>query len=136
METDSRFPTGPWHGFYLEDHQPRRGWMHLYLSFENGTIKGEGTDYVGPWHAVGNYDQHTGVCQWAKQYLGKHKVQYQGIASKNGIQGQWKISFFSSEFHIWPQKMGHLDELYLQEDLSQPVPSVQLGSVENEPFFV
>ena len=76
MELDNRLPTGEWNGFYLENHQPRRGWMHLYMSFEDGNIKGEGTDYVGPWTASGSYDLDTGLCSWVKQYVGRHRVDY------------------------------------------------------------
>ena len=42
------FTTGEWNGFYLEKHNDNRGWMHLYLEIQDQTIKGEGTDYVGP----------------------------------------------------------------------------------------
>ncbi len=30
--------------------------MHLYLEFESQQIRGEGTDYVGPWNLSGHYD--------------------------------------------------------------------------------
>lgn len=136
MEHDNRFPSGEWHGFYLEDHQPRRGWMHLYLSFETGKVVGEGTDYVGPWSASGNYDVQSGVCTWVKQYVGKHQVHYRGLVGKNGIQGQWKISFVSGEFHIWPKSMGYLNELYMHEDLTQAEPTVQLGTVPTDSVFI
>jgi hypothetical protein len=129
MESDRRLPTGEWSGFYLENHQPRRGWMHLYMSFDDGKIKGEGTDYVGPWLVAGDYDLATGICTWVKQYLGKHQVIYRGTVGENGITGQWEISFLTGEFHIWPKSLRHLDELYLADDLSQPQPSTQLGSV-------
>ena len=136
MELDKRLPTGEWNGFYLESHQPRRGWMHLYMSYENGKIKGEGTDYVGPWTAAGNYDLHTGVCSWIKRYVGKHHVESQGICGSNGIQGQWRIGpFAKGEFHIWPKSMHHLNELYLHEDLNQTIPSTLLGSVPAGDFL-
>jgi len=131
---EKNLPTGQWHGFYLESHQPRRGWMHLYMEFSNEKIAGEGTDYVGPWNARGQYNSTTGMCTWVKQYLGKHQVHYQGLSGPNGIQGQWKIGYLAGEFHIWPTTHGHLDELYLREDLSQTAPSVQLGTVPTADF--
>jgi hypothetical protein len=131
METDNRLPTGEWNGFYLESHQPKRGWMHLYLSFENGKIKGEGTDYVGPWIAHGIYDLTDCRCHWEKRYLGKHNVIYAGLITNQGIQGQWEISFLTGPFHIWPKGMSQFDELYLQEDLTQPVPSVLMSPVRD-----
>ena len=55
MNNNSHFISGEWSGFYIETHRPGRGWMHLYLAFEDGKIRGEGTDYVGPWVATGQY---------------------------------------------------------------------------------
>ena len=127
MEHDQRLPSGEWKGFYLEAHQPRRGWMHLYLAFVNGKITGEGTDYVGPWTASGDYDLDSGQCQWTKQYVGKHVVHYDGLCGKNGIQGQWRLSYLNGDFHVWPISHGHLDELYLRDDLTLPHPSVLAG---------
>ena len=113
---NTHFPTGEWNGFYIEHYRDSKGWMHLYLQFENGVIKGEGTDYVGPWTAIGEYDESSGRCSWEKQYLGKHSVQYEGIAGENGIQGSWTI-LSQGPFHIWPRSMTHLNELYLQDEI-------------------
>jgi len=134
MESDNRLPTGEWNGFYLENHQPNRGWMHLYMSFSDGKIKGEGTDYVGPWVASGEYDLVTGICSWVKQYLGKHTVTYSGMISDKGIMGQWNISFMTGEFHIWPKGMSMLDEHYMAEDLTRPVPSEDLVPSKSDEF--
>ena len=137
MEPNSQFPTGEWGGFYLEDHQPRRGWMHLYLAFADGKITGEGTDYVGPWNAIGIYDPKTGTCQWTKQYVGKHAVQYQGVCDDNGIQGVWQIGIADGKFHIWPKSMNHLTEMYMQDELTEPFGSstLQLGTVPDDDFL-
>ena len=124
METDQRLPSGEWNGFYIENHVDKRGWMHLYMTFQDGEIKGEGTDYVGPWLATGNYELETGKCQWTKQYLRKHKVIYSGQISENGIQGNWDLSFLKGPFHIWPKGMGFLNELYLKNELGEPTPTI------------
>lgn len=129
METDNRLPTGEWNGFYLESHQPKRGWMHLYMSFENGEVSGEGTDYVGPWVASGKYDLDSKICHWEKKYVGKHKVTYSGVVTDNGIQGQWELSFLTGEFHIWPKGFNEFNEMYMHEDLSQQSPSVLMEPV-------
>lgn len=134
MESDNRLPTGEWNGFYLEKHQPRRGWMHLYMTFTEGKIKGEGTDYVGPWVANGTYDLDSGKCEWVKQYLGKHTVSYQGQLGDQGIMGQWQIQYLTGEFHIWPKSMHNLNELYLTEDMTEPAPTMQLGTSPVEDF--
>ena len=121
--------TGEWNGFYLEQHRSERGWMHLYLAFENGVIRGEGTDYVGPWVAAGSYESASGDCQWTKQYVGKHLVEYRGQADSNGIQGEWKLPFSSGPFHIWPRAMGHFQEMYLRDELDGVPESQLLGKV-------
>ena len=88
---NTNFVSGEWSGFYIEQRRNNRGWMHLYLQFEDGIIKGEGTDYVGPWVAAGSYDEKSGACKWTKQYVGQHSVDYQGLCGENGIQGDWTI---------------------------------------------
>jgi len=128
LESDNRLPSGEWNGFYLESYNPKRGWMHLYMSFADGKVKGEGTDYVGPWVSNGTYDLESGACVWVKQYLGKHQVHYTGQIGQNGIMGQWKINASTGEFHIWPRSMTNLNEMYLADDLTEPAPTIQLGS--------
>ena len=93
----------------------------MYLQFADGSINGEGTDYVGPWVARGHYDTDTGVCVWVKQYLGLHSVTYSGNASSDGIRGDWQISASSGPFHIWPLGMNNVGELYLREGMDVPV---------------
>ncbi|MFT5300098.1 MAG: hypothetical protein ACI87E_000853 [Mariniblastus sp.] len=133
MESDNRLPTGEWNGFFVESHKSQRGWMHLYLSFADGKIKGEGTDYVGPWISQGEYDLRSGTCAWVKQYLGLHQINYTGKIGENGIVGHWGFHI-SENFHIWPKAMTHLNELYLSEDLEQPAPTMQLGTAIVEDF--
>ncbi len=131
---DDPFVSGEWSGFYLERHRAQRGWMHMFLTFENGKIRGEGTDYVGPWTATGSYDESTKQCQWVKQYVGRHLVEYAGIASENGIQGVWQI-VGQGEFHIWPNSHSHFNELYLRDELENSgdfTPSILLAPVSNE----
>lgn len=120
MNTQTLTPTGQWNGFYLESHQERRGWMHQYLEFNDGQLKGEGTDYVGPWTLVGLYDLNSLKCRWLKTYVGQHDVNYHGTISKTGITGIWDIrESQTGSFHIWPQHMTEFDSLYMQKDLDQ-----------------
>lgn len=108
--------------------------MHLYLSFADGKIKGEGTDYVGPWLIEGEYDLDLGVCSWIKQYVGKHQVVYRGQIGETGIAGQWQILTNKGEFHVWPKSLSHLDELYMADDLTKSGPTIQLGTVVTDPW--
>ena len=116
-QRENLFPCGEWSGFFVEG-RPERGWMHLYLAFNDGEIKGEGTDYVGPWHIRGKYDDQAGQCEWVKQYLGKHCVIYRGSNQGQGIVGTWSIGeYLNGTFHIWPKGHGGLDEMYLEQEM-------------------
>lgn len=115
----SDFSSGQWNGFYLEKHETKRGWMHLYLEFKDGSIRGEGTDYVGPWVLEGSYED-SGRCHWTKKYMGKHTVKYRGQLGEQGITGSWSIAgLLAGPFHIWPTRMTHLNEMYMTEDLER-----------------
>ena len=45
LETDPRFPSGPWTGFFLQPLVPGRHLMELRLTFRRGEVKGEGRDW-------------------------------------------------------------------------------------------
>lgn len=138
FESDPRLPSGQWSGFFLDDRLPRRGWMHLYINFQEGSIQGEGTDCVGPWVINGSYDTNTGSCLWTKQYVGKHRVNYSGRLSDQGIQGTWDIhSWLEGLFHIWPNHRTDLQQLYMQDEIDAGDPSMPLGTVpkQNDSFI-
>jgi hypothetical protein len=120
MDPSKLVPTGQWNGFYVESHQSQRGWMHQYLQFDDGKLKGEGTDYVGPWTLSGVYDLAAQQAGWTKRYVGKHEVNYAGQISEKGIVGVWDIRGLSDgPFHIWPQHLTQFDSIYMQEDLDK-----------------
>lgn len=96
--------------------------MHLYLEFQDGVIKGEGTDYVGPWIASGAFDERSGQCDWVKRYVDKHEVHYSGVASDQGIRGTWEIAHVNGPFHIWPKDRSDLAALFMSDEVSQASP--------------
>lgn len=115
LETDPRFPTGEWSGFFLQPPTSQPHWMLFYLEFSGGVMRGEGNDFVGPFHLHGTYDVATSHCRWSKKYIGKHMVEYEGLCSERGIIGQWTIAnVWSDRFHIWPKGLGNLEEMYLE----------------------
>src|SRR5205823_2615039 len=61
-ETDPRFPSGPWRGFFLMHHWPGRHQMELLLSFRRGVMTGEGRDLIGPFLIRGKYNLKDGKC--------------------------------------------------------------------------
>jgi hypothetical protein len=109
VEQDSRFPSGPWTGFFLQPALPGRHWMELGLTFRQGTLSGEGRDWVGAFLIKGKYETDSGKCWWTKQYIGQHFIFYQGYNEGKGIWGTWEDPLSSTNrggFHIWPEGMG------------------------------
>ena len=138
-ETDPRFPSGPWVGFYLKDPlHPGRQSMELLLSFRNGQLTGEGRDRVGPFIISGRYDLATGRCQWTKQYVGRHAVAYHGYNEGKGIWGVWEITDsgyrLSGGFHIWPEGMPDPTDSTLHEEAELPAP-VEMVVTTEEPVL-
>src|SRR5260370_1037486 len=102
LETDPRFPSGRWTGFFLQTQAPNPGkhQMELLLTFRQGTLTGEGRDWVGKFVIKGRYTTADGKCHWTKRYLGKHDVFYQGYNQCKGIWGTWEISPFRGGFQF------------------------------------
>jgi hypothetical protein len=113
LESDERFPSGPWTGFFLQPALPGRHWMELSLSFQQGNIRGEGRDWVGSFLVHGRYDTAEGKCWFTKRYVGKHDVAYLGYNEGRGIWGTWELVEppWRGGFHIWPEGMNVGEEL-------------------------
>ena len=109
LETDPRFPSGPWTGFFLQKAIPGRHMMEMRLTFRSGSFTGEGRDWVGEFLFRGRYELSDGKCHWTKRYLGKHDVYYEGFNEGKGIWGTWEITsqlgVARGGFHIWPKGM-------------------------------
>src|SRR5262245_37593685 len=98
LETDPRFPSGRWVGFWIQKIMPPgRHPTELFLTFANGILSGEGRDWVGKYTVHGRYDITDGRCHWTKQYLGKHHVYYEGFNEGQGIWGTWTFTLQSGE---------------------------------------
>ena len=142
-ETDPRFPSGPWRGFFLMDHWPGRHQMELLLTFRQGVMTGEGRDRIGPFLIRGKYTLEDGKCHWTKRYIGQHDVAYQGYNEGKGIWGLWEIPPSSrGGFHIWPTGMGDPTSPHLAEAAQAPAetplepelaPEVEVGVGAAEP---
>jgi len=111
LETDPRFPSGPWVGYFLQRLIPGRHRMDLRLSFRGGSMTGEGRDWVGSFSINGRYSVEDGQCVWTKHYFGKHDVFYRGYNEGKGIWGAWEIPRqwrtlwlrLHNGFYIWPE---------------------------------
>ena len=74
LESDSRFPSGEWIGFFLQPSISRdRRRMELGLTFSAGNFTGEGRDGVGDFTIRGRYDLKTGEVTFHKHYR-QHSV--------------------------------------------------------------
>ena len=102
-ETDPRFKTGRWKGFWIQGAARSR--TELDLRFDGGEVSGDGHDWVGDYVLSGVYDLETGKVSWVKAYLDSHTVEYDGCAeTSNGIWGMWSIGTYDKGgFQIWPE---------------------------------
>ncbi|MSU77144.1 MAG: hypothetical protein EXS16_03505 [Gemmataceae bacterium] len=126
FETDPRFPSGPWAGYFLQKALPGKHQMELRLAFRAGQMLGEGRDWVGAFTINGQYDIVDGKCWWHKKYVGKHDVYYKGFNEDKGIWGIWEISHPSygvatGGFHIWPEGIGDGPADHLEAEAEPPV---------------
>jgi hypothetical protein len=128
LETDPRFPSGKWTGFFLQQQVPGRHAMELHLTFRRGQILGEGRDWVGKFLISGRYELADGKCHWTKRYLGKHDVFYGGFNEGKGIWGMWELpaaqnagQLWRGGFHIWPEGMPNPSDSTLEEEADLPI---------------
>lgn len=125
-ESDPRFPSGRWTGFFLQKELPGKHMMELVLSFSQGILKGEGRDRVGQFIFTGRYTVADGKCHWTKRYLGRHDVFYQGFNEGKGIWGVWEIPpsqgdrGFRGGFNIWPEGMADPTDSHLKTAVELP----------------
>ena len=118
-ETDPRFPSGKWVGFFVHQGLPEKFPTELDLRFSMGKMTGTGSDRVGNFDVDGKYELSDGKCEWIKKYVGKHSVDYRGFNEGKGIWGTWTIVddrvICKGGFHIWPIGMGTPSDTSLSE---------------------
>ena len=103
-EADPRFPSGPWTGFWIQRGAGKQK-MQVGFTFIDGGVSGEGRDVIGRFTFAGTYDLKTGRCVLAKQYLGAHRVDYDGVNEGEGmwLWGLWAVGGDKGGFHLWPE---------------------------------
>jgi hypothetical protein len=127
FETDPRFPSGKWVGFYLMPHtKATRHQTELVLNFRNNRMWGEGRDKVGKFIIEGKYNLVDGRCHWLKTYIAQHSVDYDGYNEGKGIWGIWEIPNslgiqWRGGFHIWPIGISDPSQPALREQADTPV---------------
>jgi len=136
-ETDPRFPTGKWVGFYIDRRMPGRHQMELTLTFAGGRMTGSGRDRVGAFTCAGDYKTADGKCDWVKQYVQAHALTYRGFNEGKGIWGTWELvdlgGTYTGGFHIWPEGMPDPTQPVLAEEADIPV---EVDATERVPQLV
>jgi hypothetical protein len=129
LETDERFVSGPWRGFYVQ--WGTRGKQELSLTFFDGQIVGDGADPAGDFRVRGGYDIETGKV-WMHKVYPEHTVEYDGHAEPGkdkGIWGAWQIRYgFTRDhggFHIWPDAHAEGESRSLSRE--QPAPAREMA---------
>lgn len=133
VETDPRFPSGRWTGFWIQ-RLTGRGHMGLVLRFGEGIVQGEGSDLVGDFAMSGTYDLKTGKVSLLKTYHGAHSVRYEGQNEGDGlwIWGLWHIGIDRGGFHIWPEGEEDPTRRRLRAEKQTPVEKRQVRLVPEE----
>lgn len=136
VETDSRFPSGKWVGFFVDKRMPGKHQMEITLTFVNGNMTGDGRDRVGTFTFNGKYDVTDGKCEWVKKYVSAHAVDYRGFNEGKGIWGTWEMHWggavFTGGFHIWPDGMSDPTQPVLEEEVDPPIELETNDSGERE----
>ena len=128
LETDPRFPSGRWIGFWLQRFFIGRQYMSLNLTFAAGVVKGEGVDRVGEFTLTGRYELTTGACRITKAYVGAHSLTYEG---RNENDGQWIWGLWHHRtldrggFHIWPEGEDDPTGPSLRAEKDMPAPATR-----------
>lgn len=103
-ETDPRFGSGRYRGFYVQFGI--RTAQEMTLSFAGGRVTGWGLDPVGRFDVTGSYDVDRGRALWTKHYPGRHTVHYDVTAEvQHGMWGLWQIRGYLGDrggFQLWP----------------------------------
>ena len=122
-ETDERFPSGEWTGFWMQRSMYRgeRSWMELLLTFSGGIVRGEGRDRIGEFVLLGTYDLKSAEVVFTKTHP-THDVFYRGWAELDkGIWGLWKLPHDHDGFHIWPKGISDPTGQNLKAEADAPV---------------
>ena len=104
------YPSGEWVGYYTYQAKPTKCPMHLTLNFAQGTIQGAGIDSSGQFVIEGIYDDMNFRVNWAKRYVDKRSVEYEGTYRDGEITGSWsltqnhqgRVASTNGDFRVWP----------------------------------
>jgi hypothetical protein len=131
IETDPRFPSGEWIGFWLQRGWPGKQWMTLAIQFTAGTVTAEGRDPLGEFLFRGSYNLQDGRCTLIKTYPASHQVAYSGANEGDGkwLWGLWKTPGDTGGFHLWPKGEADPTDSNLKAKKQAPVEPKRPGKL-------
>ena len=104
--TDPRYPSGEWHGYWLQGPRRTPIPMWLTLAFRDGTISGEGADATGAFTVAGTH-ANDGSCAFEKRYGDDRVIHYRGQHVAEGphvgVSGTWTLGEWSERFWLEPR---------------------------------
>ncbi len=130
-ETDERFPSGHWIGWYRQ--YGTRSRMLIRIWFQHGKVHATGSDGIGPFTFSGRYDTESGDVSFVKTYIARPElveIFYQGRGEQKGVRGAWEFLGIrgGGEFHIWPesQSEGETDAVHVEQEIEirRSVPTI------------
>lgn len=114
------YPSGQWAGFWEQAGWGRQAMSAFELHFADSRVTGQGTDVVGQFVIRGEYETTEGRVTWVKQYLGKHRVVYEGRPDGEGsILGTWTVDMYgiknTGPFLLKPETPRQSDDVPIRE---------------------
>lgn len=91
--------TGQWTGYYVQyDKQYPMTFKNFYITpVPQGEIRGGGEDTVGKFEISGSFNNNATAVRFAKKYIGKHTIYYEGEFNGNTIEGSWLFEIDSAK---------------------------------------
>lgn len=101
-------------GWWEQEGYGRQLMTDLRLAFQEGLIKGEGVDVIGPFLFLGKLTEE-GQVSLIKQYLGQHSVDYLGQYDGEGeLAGIWQIDGFHGRWSIRIKRAPQSDDTIIE----------------------
>ena len=107
LETDKRYPSGLWIGYWMQGFIFRR--EQMTLTFSGGKVTGDGSDSLGAFRISGCYCVDTGAVSLRKTYDKCPDVSHAGETGEFCIYGTRQIDGIQQEgdWRIWHAQDGY-----------------------------
>jgi hypothetical protein len=114
-------------GWWEEHGYGRQPMENLRMTFNEGDIRGSGTDIIGPFTFSG-FISDDGQVAMVKHYIGVHTVDYFGTYDGEGVmRGEWMIGFCHGPWMIRIRRTENASK----EEIREYVPRRKVCDAEN-----